>query len=62
MARPHARTYRPDPAAAGVYERLQAEYRTLHDQFGRGANDVMKRLRAIQLESTRPTAEARAAS
>jgi L-ribulokinase len=62
MARPHARTYRPDPAAAAVYERLQAEYRTLHDQFGRGANDVMKRLRAIQLESTRPTAEARAAS
>lgn len=60
MARPHARTYRPDPAAAAVYARLQAEYRTLHDYFGRGPNDVMKRLRAIQVESIRPAAEARA--
>lgn len=61
MARPHAQTYRPDPAATAVYERLQAEYRALHDYFGRGANDVMKRLRAIQTEASQPMAEAPAA-
>ncbi len=51
MARPHARTYRPDPASAETYARLHAEYLLLHDYFGRGANDVMKRLRAIQGEA-----------
>jgi L-ribulokinase len=40
--------YRPDPAAAAVYDELYAEYELLHDYFGRGANDVMKRLRAIR--------------
>ena len=39
--------YRPDPAAAGIYGRLFSEYRILHDTFGRGGNDVMKRLREI---------------
>jgi L-ribulokinase len=50
MARPHARTYKPDPAGTEVYARLHQEYRLMHDYFGRGANDVMKRLRAIQDE------------
>ncbi len=50
MTRPHARTYRPDPATAEIYARLHEEYRVLHDYFGRGTNDVMKRLRAIQHE------------
>ena len=27
---------------------LYAEYRELHDYFGRGANDVMRRLKAIR--------------
>ncbi len=40
--------YVPDPAAAAVYDELYAEYLLLHDYFGRGANDVMKRLRAIR--------------
>jgi L-ribulokinase len=48
MARPHARTYRPDPEAAAVYDRLHAEFRTLHDYFGRGGNDVMRRLRSLR--------------
>ena len=52
MARPHAATYVPDPAAQATYTRLHEEYRALHDYFGRGGNDVMKRLRAIQREST----------
>jgi L-ribulokinase len=40
--------YRPDLDSAAVYDELYAEYRILHDYFGRGANDAMKRLRAIR--------------
>lgn len=42
--------YRPATAAANTYDRLYSEYRLLHDHFGRGANDVMKRLKALQRE------------
>jgi len=31
-----------------VYDQLFAEYKTLYDYFGRGTNDVMKRLKAIK--------------
>ena len=34
-----------------VYEKLYSEYILLHDYFGRGANDVMKRLKAIKAET-----------
>lgn len=61
MARPHARTFRPDPAASAVYDRLHEDYRGLHDYFGRGTNDVLKRLRAIQAEATRSAVEAKVA-
>jgi L-ribulokinase len=40
--------YTPDPASADVYDELYAEYVTLHDYFGRGANEVMHRLRALR--------------
>jgi L-ribulokinase len=50
MSRPHALTYTPQPASVAMYARLHGEYRILHDYFGRGANDVMKRLRSIQDE------------
>ncbi|HET7213774.1 MAG TPA: FGGY-family carbohydrate kinase, partial [Terriglobia bacterium] len=40
--------YRPRMQAHEVYDRIFKEYRTLHDYFGRGANDVMKRLKALQ--------------
>jgi L-ribulokinase len=51
--------YRPDPAAADAYDRLYAEYRGLHDYFGRGSespghgggNDVMHRLKDIRREA-----------
>lgn len=43
--------YRPIAEHTAVYDRLYAEYRTLHDYFGRGENDVMKRLKAIRAES-----------
>lgn len=37
--------YDPNPAHVSVYNELYAAYQTLHDYFGRGANDVMKQLR-----------------
>jgi L-ribulokinase len=48
MARLRDEHYLPDPAASAVYDELYAEYKTLHDYFGRGTNDAMKRLRAIR--------------
>jgi L-ribulokinase len=38
--------YRPDPEAAAAYDELYAEYRALHDWFGRGGTEVMHRLKA----------------
>jgi L-ribulokinase len=43
--------YTPMPAHTEVYDRLYAEYVRLHDTFGRGINDVMKRLKAIRAEA-----------
>ncbi len=43
-----AESYRPNPAHKAVYDQLYAEYVTLHDYFGRGANDVMKRLKEMK--------------
>lgn len=40
--------YTPNPEAVAVYDKLYAEYKILHDYFGKGANDVMKRLKAIK--------------
>ncbi|MGI6336176.1 MAG: ribulokinase [Eubacteriales bacterium] len=37
--------YTPDAEAMGKYEKLFREYKELHDYFGRGGNDVMRRLR-----------------
>ena len=47
FAAPVLRTYKPDAARHAAYERLYAEYKTLHDYFGRGGNDVMKRLPTV---------------
>jgi L-ribulokinase len=41
-------TFKPIPQNQAVYDQLYAEYVRLHDYFGRGENDVMKRLRAIR--------------
>jgi L-ribulokinase len=43
--------YTPHPARRAVYERLYQEYLRLHDTFGRGENDVMKRLKALKAET-----------
>ena len=43
-----AAVYTPVPENAAEYEALFAEYTALHDYFGRGGNEVMHRLKAIQ--------------
>jgi L-ribulokinase len=39
--------YTPVPAHQAVYDRLYEDYVILHDYFGRGVNDVMKRLKRL---------------
>jgi L-ribulokinase len=48
MARVKEETFKPIPANVEVYEKLYQEYSKLHDYFGRGENDVMKRLKRIK--------------
>jgi L-ribulokinase len=48
--------YTPDPASADVYDDLYAEYVALHDYFGRGANEVLHRLRAVRDRAQRDRA------
>ncbi|MBC7871105.1 MAG: ribulokinase, partial [Chitinophagaceae bacterium] len=38
----------PIPENKAVYDQLFADYKTLYDYFGRGTNNVMKRLKAIK--------------
>ncbi len=40
--------YKPVPAHRAIYDQIYAEYVKLHDYFGRGENDVMKRLKALK--------------
>ncbi len=47
------KVYRPRDKEHKAYGKLFAEYVTLHDYFGRGANDVMKRLKAIKASAVR---------
>ncbi|MFC4302296.1 ribulokinase [Cohnella boryungensis] len=53
MARVREETFKPIAENVAVYEKLYQEYSTLHDYFGRGANDVMKRLKALKDEAAR---------
>jgi L-ribulokinase len=39
-----------------VYDDLYRDYLTLHDHFGRGGDDVMRRLRALRARQARETA------
>jgi L-ribulokinase len=48
MGHKQSAAYLPDEDQARAYDELYAEYATLHDYFGRGANDVMHRLKARQ--------------
>ena len=48
MASPTDKIVQPIAENTAVYDQLFAEYMTLHDYFGRGENDVMKRLKKIR--------------
>ncbi|MEG0251604.1 MAG: ribulokinase [Christensenellaceae bacterium] len=43
-------TYIPNEQDAKIYDQIYHEYSVLHDYFGRGENDVMKRLKKIKKE------------
>lgn len=45
--------YAPIPEHQRIYDQLYAEYVHLHDYFGRGGNDVMKRLKHLREEEQR---------
>ena len=51
MARIKDEVITPIPENVAIYEKLYQEYAKLHEYFGRGENDVMKRLRAIRAET-----------
>lgn len=42
------KVYYPNPDNVEIYNKLFAEYKVLHDYFGRGENNVMKRLKALK--------------
>ncbi len=51
MGRQKDRVVQPVAENKAVYDKLYAEYKTLYDYFGRGQNDVMKRLKAIKYQA-----------
>ena len=62
MGRREEAAFVPDAATADAYDELYAEYRLLHDHFGRGANDVMHRLRALRRRAVSRGQDATAAA
>lgn len=50
MSKTKGKIYKPIPQNANIYQQLYEEYKILHDYFGRGQNDVMKRLKEIKKE------------
>jgi L-ribulokinase len=46
MGRAERAVHAPDPASVAAYDQLFADYTGLHDYFGRGGTDVMRRLKA----------------
>lgn len=56
MAHLSGTTYKPNAAHRETYEALYREYVRLHDLFGRGGDDVMRRLKRIQFDAARAAA------
>jgi L-ribulokinase len=50
MGRLEPEAIEPDPSRHAAYARLYSEYVHLHDWFGRGGNEVMRRLAALRRE------------
>ncbi len=59
MGKVNKNIYTPNEEASLAYDDLYAEYTLLHDYFGRGANDVMKRLRALKRTAVATSSAAR---
>lgn len=53
MGKVEEKTYKPIPENVEAYKKLYEEFKLLHDYFGRGANDVMKRLKQIKADARR---------
>jgi len=51
MARLKPDSYRPIKEHQAVYDQLYSDYARLHDYFGRGENDVMKRLKGLRIKA-----------
>jgi L-ribulokinase len=51
MGKLNKNVYTPNEESATAYDKLFAEYSLLHDYFGRGANDVMHRLKALKRDA-----------
>jgi len=58
MGKVRKNVYLPIPENQKIYDQLYAEYLSLHDYFGRGANNVMKRLKRLSQEVSRVAQEA----
>jgi L-ribulokinase len=53
MSRLQDKVYIPNADHVQRYDRLFKEYKILHDYFGKGENDVMKRLKSIKSDAMR---------
>ncbi|PLR76721.1 ribulokinase [Bacillus sp. V3-13] len=53
MARVKDEVIRPIPENVVIYGKIYEEYKRLHDYFGRGENDVMKRLKSLRTFATK---------
>jgi len=53
MTRIKRKMYKPVKENSAVYRKLYREYEILHDYFGRGGNDVMKRLKKIKTAASK---------
>ncbi|MCT1578985.1 ribulokinase [Oceanobacillus kimchii] len=50
MARVKEKVIKPISENVYIYEKIFQEYKRLHDYFGRGENDVMKRLKDLRIQ------------
>ena len=49
LGKTKAHYYRPIPENVEIYNELYKEYKKLHNYYGKGGNDVMKRLKDIKM-------------
>ena len=57
MAAKVERVYEPAASNQRIYQALYEEYARLHDYFGRGENDVMKRLKHLRSSASEQRCE-----